>query len=553
MVTRFIVKNCRFNNTMYGFQNIAAIDSKFMYNSITNLKSTADTAGTHDVGAGAFEGIYGICIEISHNYVKGAWAKSGRIGSCNGLMGVGMDIFNLYNSRIAYNTFIDCSGMIEIGNIDRYDSSSGAQYDTIAYNKVINCSQLAYLHGSAGSPFQGNNHHLAFWNNVCISNNKDRNCGWGFGDDIYNDGQSFTPQFWFYRSKFNTLNVSPYNPSCNTTMGSNVITVSNTTGIVIGSVAFADDDTLLGIIVKTVTVTSINGNQITLSDPCTRSSIGTYAIKFYLPVSNMTWSNPQNSAMNNYSGHRSGFQYSGDNTLWGSAIDTMIDSKNNIFYSTNGVQMVYDRNRLKRSNNIYIPIGSMRYSTSLGGNLNSGERLITTKVFSDTSATYPENWDLHLVDTSYGIGHGLPTPGFTEDFEGLPITNNYSIGLYQKLITIPILNCSFSYGNWSTCNGSYQTRTYTTSPNGCTGTPPIDSIQRTCVSPITISSFYYSSSNKRIYIKCNVAGTMVITNINGSIYRTANYTANGYFINVTSLPSGTYFASTYGRSITFIR
>ena len=40
--------------------------------------------------------------------------------------------------------------------------------------------------------------------------------------------------------------------------------------------------------------------------------------------------------------------------------------------------------------------------------------------------------------------------------------------------------CTFTYGTWTTCSNGTQTRTYTTSPAGCTGTPPADSIQRTC-------------------------------------------------------------------------
>ena len=40
--------------------------------------------------------------------------------------------------------------------------------------------------------------------------------------------------------------------------------------------------------------------------------------------------------------------------------------------------------------------------------------------------------------------------------------------------------CVFTYGQWTTCSNGTQTRTYTSSPSGCTGTPPIDSTQRTC-------------------------------------------------------------------------
>ena len=39
--------------------------------------------------------------------------------------------------------------------------------------------------------------------------------------------------------------------------------------------------------------------------------------------------------------------------------------------------------------------------------------------------------------------------------------------------------CTFVYSEWTSCSHNMQTRTYTSSPSGCT--PPADSIQRTCV------------------------------------------------------------------------
>lgn len=39
--------------------------------------------------------------------------------------------------------------------------------------------------------------------------------------------------------------------------------------------------------------------------------------------------------------------------------------------------------------------------------------------------------------------------------------------------------CTFTYSTWSACTGT-QTRSYTASPAGCTGTPPADSLSRTC-------------------------------------------------------------------------
>ena len=41
--------------------------------------------------------------------------------------------------------------------------------------------------------------------------------------------------------------------------------------------------------------------------------------------------------------------------------------------------------------------------------------------------------------------------------------------------------CTFVYFDWTPCSNNIQTRTYTSSPSGCTGTPPADSLQRSCV------------------------------------------------------------------------
>jgi hypothetical protein len=352
MVTRFVIKNCKFNNTMYGIQCFAGVDSKITNCTFTNFKSTADTAGVNDVMAAALEALKGIRGEFSYNYIKGAWAKSGRISSTNGLGGVAFDIFNLYNSRIAYNTIIDCSGAFEIGNLDSYDTSAGCQYDTFAFNKIINTSQFAYFHGTG--TFAGNNHHVAVWNNVIISNNKDRMTGVGFGADLYGDGQGFRPgtqrPWWFCRNPFSTFNPPnyPLTPTTTTTAGSNIITVSNATGINIGSVVFINNDSLLGKNYQTTTVTNISGNQITLSNPVTQTRTTT-SVQYYLPISNQTWSNPQNSSYSNYGGTRSIIQYSTDATVNGSGIDTMFDSRNNIIYWTTGIQGVYDRTRYKNN------------------------------------------------------------------------------------------------------------------------------------------------------------------------------------------------------------
>jgi len=556
MVSNFVIKNCVFNNLMYGIQNFAGIDSKVTKCTFTNFKSTADTAGVNDVMAGALEGVYGIRCEFSYNFIKGAWAKSGRISSTNGLGGVAFDMFNLYHSRISYNTIIDCSGAFEIGNLDSYDTSAGCQYDTFAFNKIINTSQFAYFHGTG--TFAGNNHHIAVWNNVIISNNKDRHNGIGFGADVYGDGQGWRPgttqPWWFCRNPYSTFNPPnyPLTPITNTIAGSNVVNVSNATGIRIGSVVFIQNDSLLGKNYQTVTVTNVSGTTITLSVPATQTRTTT-SIGYYLPINDTTWSNPQNSAYSNYGGTRVMIQYSTDATVNGSGIDTMFDSRNNIIYWTTGIQAVYDRNRFKRNSNIYCPIGGTRFNTSVGSPLKTNEIIITNKLFKDTTNIFPEDWDLRPVDTSYAYRAGQPIPGFNVDFQGAPITNPF-IGLYTKFSTVSVDTCTFTYGQWSTCNGSFQNRPYTLTPIGCVGIPPLDSIKRTCTSSVVVSNFYYNSSRKSIYIKCNTAGTVVVTTILGQVLLTSSYNANvGKWINVSNLKPGTYIAATYGRSLTFIK
>jgi len=51
--------------------------------------------------------------------------------------------------------------------------------------------------------------------------------------------------------------------------------------------------------------------------------------------------------------------------------------------------------------------------------------------------------------------------------------------------------CSFQYSSWTTCSNNIQTREYTSSPTGCSGTPPSDSISRSCVIPAC--NFEYSA------------------------------------------------------------
>jgi hypothetical protein len=444
MVKNFTVKNCYFNNISFAFGSVAAENSNLIYNTIENLKATNDTSGYNDIMAGAFDAINGYKLNFSHNFIKGAWGRSGRISDCWGLGGVAFDMFCVKNSNFSYNTIIDCSGMFEIGNLDKYDTLSGSWYDTFAYNKIINCGQMGYIHGSANDVFRGNNRNIACFNNVYINNNTSRISGPNFGYDLYNDGQSFRGdangnyKWWFFKSPTKCPNNA-------------------------------------------------------------------------LPITDTTWSNPINPPFCNYSGHRASVQYADEN-IKGNA-DTLVDIRNNIFYSTVGDQIIYDktRNKFKHRNNIYYLKGAFLNPTSLGGALGTGEISTNNRLFSDTSSTFPENWDLHLFSGSQAIGAGTNV-GINKDFDGTSFSGNPEIGLYSinsSSIVSSTLNATSTQGIIS-CNNN--TTTVTISATG--GTQPYNGTGNFTVSAGSYNYIVTDAASHRDTVYVSISQpTAINTNI----------------------------------------
>ena len=225
--------------------------------------------------------------------------------------------------------------------------------------------------------------------------------------------------------------------------------------------------------------------------------------------------------------------------------------KNNIIQVSNGKSLTRSGQltgaNLIHTNNIYKLSGGSVANFTFGASEISTSGIIWT----NTSNANALNWDYTLTSTSPAINSGVNV-GLSRDFAGNPIYQTPDIGIYEKYNTVSIDTCTFTYGQWNACNGSYQTRRYILSPRGCVGVPPIDSIQRTCTNSL-ISSFYYNSNKNQIYIKSTIPGNMVITNILGSVVRNISYISNGTTINVNWLPRGIYYASSYGKSITFYK
>ena len=211
------VKNCNFSNIGYGIISAGSyID--IVNNTFTNFKSVGDTIGGNDIGADPLVPT-GSHYQIKNNYFSGSWAYANPNSSSEGLLGGALEsIDDFDSSMICHNTFIDCSGGMEFGQI------SGSQYgpndDTFAYNLFINVRVVSYVN-TGSSPFACNAARLRFWNNVIIENHNSRFSGANFGNDVLGDGQSFR--------NFNFWPSFPLNQSSNT--GSRVFQYTSDIGV----------------------------------------------------------------------------------------------------------------------------------------------------------------------------------------------------------------------------------------------------------------------------------------------------------------------------------
>lgn len=492
MVKHFVVKNCYFSNSSYGFASVYADSSVITKNTFINFKSSADTIGTFDVMAGPIDGLNGDHMQITHNYFKNYWGKSGRNSSAQGMGGVALNTFSLKHTLIAYNTFIDGRHPMEVGNLDHYDTMAGAQYDTFAYNKIIDNPNLVYFQG-AGS-FSGNVHNQYIWNNTMINNNTSRQSGPNFGYDREGDGTNFS-QFWFFRNKNRSTNYIAHNVTVSSS-SFNVTVTDDMDGIEIGGYVYGPEGSSIFPLdgngnpsTTPVVITGISGNIITLNTLPAATGSTYFIIYRSMPNLGITWSNPPNPSTsgngdswdNPNSNHRP-IQYSSDVFEWGNGFDTLVESKNNIFYNTVGLQQLYEvgRTRFKHSNNIYYLKGGYSYTTSTGATINNlsrlgtdavlgtNERIYSTKLFKDSSAAMPENWDLRIDSaTSFPVTNGSVIPSLTRDYSGSVASGVRTMGIYQNK-TVGALNATVTVLGSITCTSL----TTVASVTATGGTPP---------------------------------------------------------------------------------
>jgi hypothetical protein len=165
--------------------------------------------------------------------------------------------------------------------------------------------------------------------------------------------------------------------------------------------------------------------------------------------------------------------------------------KNNIIQASNGLALTrsgqLSGTNLTHTNNIF------KLSNGTVSNFTLGSTEIATSgtIWTNTSNTNPLSWDYRLTSTSPAINSGVNI-GLTRDFGGNTVGTTPSMGIYQYNGVAPT-PCTFIYGTWTTCSNGTQTRSFTSTPTGCSGVPPTDSITRTCTTPIVPCSFTYGT------------------------------------------------------------
>lgn len=136
---------------------------------------------------------------------------------------------------------------------------------------------------------------------------------------------------------------------------------------------------------------------------------------------------PQNSSTSNFGGFRI-LQYPIDSE---NPLDTLYDSRNNVFWMTNRNQALYgpERVRYKRANNIYHIVGQ----AVLGGVLNGGNQIeinTSARIFRDTIALNPAQWIFNIAPTSQAWNFGRSVR-LTRDFFNNSILGNPDAGIHE--------------------------------------------------------------------------------------------------------------------------
>ncbi len=214
----------------------------------------------------------------------------------------------------------------------------------------------------------------------------------------------------------------------------------------------------------------------------------------------------------------------------------IINLRNNIFRVSNGASLakstVFAGAQLTHVNNLYQVNSNTVFNYTLDPSEISSP--ITTAIWVNTTTQDPIGWNYNLIAGSPAINAGINV-GLTRDYNNQIVSNPPDIGILEYNVVTPPA-CTFTYSAWTTCSNGSQSRTYTISPAGCTGTPPADSLVRSCTITCTFTYSAWSacidSFQSRTFTKTPSNCT---TNPPGdSILRKCNSIADTCTINFTT-------------------
>ncbi len=100
--------------------------------------------------------------KITNNNFHDCWAMSFDYGVDGGAIDIYADRSLIENNFIAYNTFTDCNGALEIGG----SGGNTVNNTTLAYNKMVNNGSILYVSNSGTFLTYTNN--IQFYNNVIV-------------------------------------------------------------------------------------------------------------------------------------------------------------------------------------------------------------------------------------------------------------------------------------------------------------------------------------------------------------------------------------------------
>jgi len=510
--TGIVIRKCTMDRMGYGAYITPLSNGNTMDScNIGNLRMIRNTPGGDDDYGGVPIQLSSKNNIVSNNYFHDCYSVSYDYGYDGG----GVEFFeegdSVKGNVIKYNTFYDCNGTFEFGSNNDGVPNNPQADNIIAYNKIINSSSLVYINNNGQYKTKVTN--LQFYNNVIVQTVVSRTGDLNMIAMATSDataGIVVIKNNIFQISNGSAVTRSGQWTGSNLTHTNNIYKLSggSITNFTLSGTEIATSGTIW---LNTSDANPINWDyNITASSPA--SNAGVY-VGITRDFNNQVVSNPPDAGILEFAGATppAAPTVTGVSPTSGSYGQVVTLTGTNFLNATSVV--------LVTGVTAAVPFTIVSATT-----------ITVTMNLSASQYINAGSGGIFVVTTPSGINTlGSPTFAYNP-----PVTPS----------------CTFVYGAWGTCNSSVETRSYLTSPSGCAGVPPTDSISRACTAPI-VSSLVFSPTNINLSLSVNVPGTLSITNSLGQIVLTSNYPSGLNFFDVSTLTPGNYTATTYGTSVGF--